>query len=746
MTELPVGEAQDGLETTDSELRRFLGVLRGRSWAIFTCATVVFTLFVVNAFRATPIYEASARLLIERKPPQAALFDTLQEQREEEYHLTQVELITCRAVLERALEDERVATFFADADALDVSRPGLLRTVAHELRRVFGGEPSRPVQPWERLRERIRVEPVEATNLVDVRVRGADPKEAAIIANGVAEAYVRYSVSARKSSALEMFQALQKQKEEQERALVGAEDALQSYQATTGLPHLESAGMKNPAVDRLKALNEEYTAVQLRRIELGVAAEAVEGVLKGDKDVIAALAVQSIAKDAAVQTLCGRLARIELEVKAALNSHYAKHPEVTALEDQRKLVLAQLREAVLRAARSIQRERSMQLRREQELAATLKQQNQVVQESAQKSHRYHRLKREVDRQTRLFDVIVGRMREVDLTKDTGITNNSLVERATAPLTPVSPNKVRAAVLGAILGLLLGIGLGYFLDYFDDTIKTPDDVENRIRMPSLGYVSEIPSSTGNVDGFCERAAYSLKHQGSSVSELFRSIRTKVYFSGEQGQMKSLHITSPAPGDGKTVLAANLAVTLARDNKRVLLVDADLRRPRVHEAFGLRGEPGLANVLVEGKPWREFVQPISGSDNGDGKLHILSAGASSPNPAELLGSRSMKQFMRDAREEYDVVIYDSCPVSFVADNAPLCAAADGTIMVLKAGTTRCDAVKRANRQLQAVNGKIIGAVLSQVSPKILKGDRYSGYYPYYEQYYARRGEGSTGSGGE
>ena len=212
------------------------------------------------------------------------------------------------------------------------------------------------------------------------------------------------------------------------------------------------------------------------------------------------------------------------------------------------------------------------------------------------------------------------------------------------------------------------------------------------------------------------------------------------------MKSLHITSPAPGDGKTVLAANLAVTLARDNKRVLLVDADLRRPRVHEAFGLRGEPGLTNVLVEGKPWREFVQPLSGSDNGDGKLHILSAGASSPNPAELLGSRSMKQFMRDAREEYDVVIYDSCPVSFVADNAPLCAAADGTIMVLKAGTTRCDAIKRAKRQLQAVNGKIIGAVLNQVSAKILKGDRYSGYYPYYEQYYARRGKGSTGSDGE
>ncbi|KPK65281.1 MAG: hypothetical protein AMK73_03465 [Planctomycetes bacterium SM23_32] len=721
-------------EVREFDIRHHFGVIRSRFWTIVACAVVLFTVAVLYTFQATPIYEASARLLIERRAPQVSPFEDMQERRDKEYFATQVSLITSRAVLDKALEDDRLTGLFQAEDMRQMARPGLWHSAFREVRAVLGYEPVRPVEAWELLREIVGVRPVKDTNLVDILVRAPDANVASLVANLVAQAYVDYSVAARQQSAGEAFEMLQRQMKEQEKALVKAEDDLLTYREQTTIPELGTPNEQSPVLTRRRALNDEFTRVQLKRIELGVVVQANLGTGEEPQDLEELLSISIVRSDPAVAELYGRLTQIDLDLQGALRSFGLKHPEVVALNDEREHVLSGLREAMARAVDSIHSEYAVLVAREQELVRVLLEETRVALEQARKVHVYSRLERDAERQARVFDVIVDRMREVDLTKDVGVTNVSFVERASPPQAPVRPNKQVNLILGALLGVLLGVGLAYGLEYLDDTVKTPDDVERRLNMPWLGYVPQMHSD-GSREGLVSLAQHAIQHATDSSTEAFRSIRTNIYFSGQRGEMKTLMVTSAAPQDGKTVFAANLATTMAQDGKRVLLVDADLRRPALHRAFELERSPGLTNLLVEGRALQEIVQqPSDGQLEGLQNLYVLSAGAKTPNPAELLGSSAMARLVRQSREQYDVVIFDSCPAMFVADAAPIASGCDGVVIVLKASKSRCKAADRARRQLAAVNGRIIGAVLNDVRPKTLRRYGSYGYYYYdYHRYY-------------
>ncbi len=806
------------------EPRHQLGPLRARYWTPSACLVVVITLAAAWTGRTTPIYEASARLLIERRVPQLTPFEGVQERRDETYAATEVKLIASRAVLEEALKDEKLAELFKDTSGLDVSRPSLLGRALREVRGVFGSEPTRRSEPWERLRGVLEVEPVRGTDLVDVKVEGAGAERNALIANAVAKAYVDYSVTLRQESAFDTFEMLQGVRKEQENALTGAEGALLAYWEQTTTPHLGSPE-ESAVGDRLKALNDEYAKVQMRRMELSVAAKAIEEAENDGHDVDSLLAIREIREDPdlngllqflrgeyramqvreielnaaaeaiaeaqesggeissllaiglvrsdpTVREVCDRLTQVEMDIGAALRTYGEEHPHLVGLRGQREYLLSrlgnavsgvvksikaehrllvkrekaqkeqlgiQLPETVRSAAKAIETEHKLLVQREKEITGALREENRVALEQARKSHGYQRLKRDMERQSRVFDAIVDRMKAVDLSKDVGVSNVSLVDPATVPRTPIKPNKKRALLLGVVLGLLLGVGMAYVLEYLDDTVKTPEDVERGLGMPWLGYVPEMEAEGTGRDGMAERATHALMSPSSSTTESFRSIRTNIYYSGEKDEIRSLVVTSALPQEGKTVFATNLATTVAQDGKRVLLVDADLRRPGIHNAFGLERAPGLTSLLVEGTPLEELVQaPPEGSNGELENLHILTAGPKTPNPAELLGGEAMARFVREAREKYDMVIFDAAPAMFVADAAALTSGSDGVIMILKTAKTRRGSAARARKQLEAVKGKIIGAVLNAVRPRTLRGYGYYrygyGYYYYdYHRYY-------------
>jgi len=717
-------------------LRHHLNLLKRRWLTILAAVVIVVTLGSLYTFRKTPIYRASALLQIERTIPALTPFDKVEQFRDQNYLETQLKLITSKAVLEKALEDDRLSTIFTGEEDAELRNPGLTATIKEKVDKLLSPEPARKLEPWEQLRGAVKARAVPKTNLVEVSVESSNPSLAALVANTIARAYVAHSVATRQASAGEAFDMLQLQRREQEKALTQAEDALLEYRQKTAIPQLGVPQSESLVLKRLNTLSEEYNAIQIERIAMGVSAQAIEEELNKTNDVMDLMAVKEVREDPMVSSLYNQVVQLRGEMEATAQIFGAKHPKTVAVGTRVKEVEEQLRQAISQVADSVQAQYAMLKQREQELLTALQQQNQLALEAARKSTVYERLRREVDRQTRVFEAIVDRMKEVDLTKDTRITNVSLEQEAEVPRIPVSPNKKRALFLALFLGLIFGVAAAYGLEYLDDTVKSPDSVEHDLGVPWLGYVPRIRSQRSDLDGLAERARWATDHPRSREAEAFRSIRTNVYFSAPRGELKSLMITSAIPQEGKTVVAANFASICAMAGERVLLVDADLRRPMIHQALGLERKPGLSDVIVQGLSAKDVVQTVRIG------LHVLTGGSRVPNPSELVGSKAAAELMKSLESLYDVVIYDAPPTLFMADTAPLVRHCSGTLLVVKTAKCRRSTASGAIKQIKALGGHFVGVVLNDVRPGILRAYGTEGYYyqPDYYRYYEERTEES------
>ncbi len=312
-----------------------------------------------------------------------------------------------------------------------------------------------------------------------------------------------------------------------------------------------------------------------------------------------------------------------------------------------------------------------------------------------------------------------------------VKNVKIIDTAKVPTSPVKPNKKKSVGMAGVLGLLLGAALIYALEFLDHTFKKPEDVEKQLE---LNVIGTVPQFEGGKRGKKKaKDAEELERQylknlitsndpKAPASEAFRELRTNLQYASVDNEMKAIIITSPSLGDGKTVTTVNLAVTLAQSGKKVLIVDADLRKPKVHHYFGIKNGEGLTNVLTGDKE----IKKINIVEKNDiSNLYILTSGPIPPNPAEILNSKKMHQLLEQLKKDYDVVILDTPPVGQVTDAAILAGIADGAILVLASGDTRIDMAKRAKKALDGVNAHIIGAILTK-----LETGRASYYYYKYE----------------
>ncbi len=302
-----------------------------------------------------------------------------------------------------------------------------------------------------------------------------------------------------------------------------------------------------------------------------------------------------------------------------------------------------------------------------------------------------------------------------------------IESAIVPTNPVRPTPIRNTVFGAVLGLLMVGGVVFLIEYIDDTIRTPEDVENVLDLPIVGYIGDMninPESAQLHD------LHVMKFPRSPVSEAFRSLRTNLEYTNVDKALNKILVTSSGPGEGKTTIASNLAAIIAQSGKRVLLIDADMRRPRIHTIFGVSNRVGLSTLFRGNMTLRSVIRNVDGMEN----LFVLTSGSPPPNPTELLASAKMDQILAEATREVDIVIVDS-PPSLVADFQVLSTKMDGVVLVIKPGHTHADSAFAMLDQLKRVNARALGVVLN----KIPRGDSYYGgynyYYPYKRGYYAQ-----------
>lgn len=735
-------------------LRRHIGVLRRHFWIVMLVFVIVGTLGVLRAYRAVPIYTATAKILVERQMPRVTQFeDVVQPSVEwwgEDYYRTQEEILKSRVVLELALENPLLKDVFATRPGGPAKR-SFIASIRQTIAAALGVPPSTPPETWERLRGYLTAKHVNGTHFVTVRADSANADHARLMATSVAKAFVRYHTLRRLEINNDAYRFLQEQKLKEEAALRDAEQKLQRFREETSVSSIDSTDKDHPILKRLSLLNAELTERQLDRIELTAQYQVVKAALNPAGTGLSAendqlFSVQMMQTDETVTQIRNALVAAEGE-RASLSDVYGPdHPRMQSAMSKVALLQTRLRESLNNIVANMDARLRVLAEEERELTARYNEQNDMALDLARDSLVFSRLANEVDRHRKLFQVIVERMSEVQMTSDFSKTNVEVVEEASRPKSPSGPNKMRMATTALVLGLLLGIGLVFLIEQIDDTVRTPEDLENFLGIPVLGFVPDIAArrNAGNRSSF--KAMVTALEPDSSAIEAYRNIRTGLFFAPETENLRLLLVTSAGPGDGKTTTASNLALVIAQSGKRVLLIDSDFRRPRVHKIYGLDPAIGFSTILQNKCSLEEAVQKSVHDLEIIENLDILPAGPTPPNPTELLESPLLPQLLADWKMKYDRVIIDTPPVLFVSDTSILSTLSDGVILVVRsAKRTRAHAM-RALKQIEKVKGRVIGGILNGVKVSRM-GHYYSSYYyhgyaryksDYYSSYYADRDE--------
>jgi polysaccharide biosynthesis transport protein len=504
---------------------------------------------------------------------------------------------------------------------------------------------------------------------------------------------------------------------------------------------------ENIILNRLVDLNTRLTEAEAERIGLEAQVQTLQ---QGGRS------LPVLAENALVKNLTEQLAKVEAEGAHLASQFKPDYPPLKQLRAQEAELRRQLRQEEQKAENGITSAYQAALRKENEIRTKMEEQRTTTLSLKDASVTYAVLSREVDTNRQLYDSVLQRIKEMGVATEMRTSNVSIIDQASLPRLPISPNKRSNLLFGALLGLLSGVGLAFFFEYLDNTIKTPDQAERELGLPSLSVVPHFLSMRGGdrteESGMVQHARQQLlawtrwgkqqligedvpeppgrqiivsHHPLSVVSEAYRTLRAGILLSRAEEPPRTLLFTSGVHAE------LNTAITFAQMGVRVLVIDADLRRPSCHKALGMKGGPGLSEVLTGQRKVEKVIKRTT-VDN----LHLLSSGAIPPNPAELIGSVKMYEVLTALRTQFDYVFIDSPPVMPVSDALLMAKMVDGVVMVIGGQETPKKVVKEARARLTYARAKILGTVLNKVDLQ-RSGYYYHNYY-YYSSHYHRSGE--------
>jgi capsular exopolysaccharide synthesis family protein len=589
--------------------------------------------------------------------------------------------------------------------------------------------------------------------IINVSFESAYPEEAAQVVNAVVDAYVTFHAKQKRDTAGEVVRILQREKTKRDAELTAKLKAMLEFkQANVGLAFESKNG--NIILDRLTRLSDALNTAQLGTIDAKAAFEATRAMMNDPARVKQFVAARRAAgslssptnEEARVRADLSRLQLQSLELKRQFTD---THPTIQAAENKiadlkKRLAELEKKSAEVEVAVAAQRLHAAE-QKEAQIRRFFEQQREDALELNAQVAQYTILQSGWEQTKKLCAILDDRIKEINVTEDTGALNITILEVARAGAAPTSPRKTRVMAIALALGLMLGVGLALALDWMDQRIRSADEVSAALGMPVLGVVPEIrPKQTIEV---CGRKVQS--DPTSHVAEAYRTIRTAVYFGVPDGQAKTLLVTSPAPADGKTALVSNLAITMAQAGQRTLVLDADFRKPMQHKVFEIEQDHGLSSVLA----CRAALEDAIHHTTVEG-LDVLPCGPVPPNPSEMLNSRAFADTLEELSKRYDHILLDSPPVMAVTDARILGATCDVTLLVLRAERCHRKAAERARDGLTSVGANILGAVVNAVPRSQDRYYYYSGYaysrygygYGYGEPRRRRKARGEEGREGE
>jgi capsular exopolysaccharide synthesis family protein len=711
------GNGDNGSETT---FVHYLQILYRRRYIATTTFLAVVLAVALITFSSPRIYESSVRILIERDDPKVVSFDQVLQQGDEfdDYYETQYRILQSRRLARRVIEAHDLWSHRHFNKPPSFSLSAFLMTPVYMAADMFAPPPPPEAPEESESRGQIgiidqflgdmSVEPVRYSRLVDVKFRSEDAGLTATVANAIADAYIKQTLELRSTTTKEASDFLGQQLAEQRQKLEASEQALQAYRERNDLVSLEER--QNIVVQRLEDLNAAVTRANANRIQKETAYGQVKVALENPAAVDS---IPAILSNTFVQQQKTELAQLQRQRAQLSEKLGPNHPDMVkiglAIQNAETRIQAEISQIV----QGMRSEYEAALAEEKTLAAALNQQKQEAQNLNRTSIQYSVLQRDTTANRQMFETLLQRTQETGVAEELKTGNIRVVDPAEIPTGPFSPDIFSSLLIGLVFGLTLSVGLALVLEYADDRIKNPDELKRHLGLPFLGMVPAI---------FDKAAPSPLISNGVSAlfSESFRSIRTNVLFSSTDEGGRLVAITSSVPGEGKTIVSSNLSVALAQAGHRVLLIDVDMRKPRVHEVFRRVIAPGLSNLLVGNAAASETI-----CDSGIPGLWIMPAGTLPPNPAELIGSQRFKDFTAFLLKHFDWVIMDTPPVMPVTDATIAGNLAHGVLFVVGAEMTSRRIAQRAVEQLELGHAKFLGAVLNRVD---LEHNHY-----YYSRYY-------------
>ena len=691
------------------DLRAYWLLLRKRRLLVTAITIGIAIVATAWTLQQPKIYEATATVVIDpqapkvlgQQTPDVVELGSSNYWTSEEYYNTQQ-----RILRSKSLSEEVVRTFKLAENRKIVPDPATPPEEALVLARDY-------------VRNGVRVLPVKSSRVFGIAFRDRDPELAAELANDVAAVYIQQNLAGKTDVTSKAKRWVAEQLDDARRKLDASEQALYKYKQENNVLSIDLKEQQNQVTKDLDQFARALSDTKRRRIDLQTRRRAIAGLLASD-------ALRLPSTHIMESPTIGRLREAYLEEErklADMQGMYGdKHPLLQNQERRVEAARAAVKSEGETVLKAVDAELSALVDAEGRFQAEVKRLTDEALALNQKEIEYKRLDRDQRNAADVYAMLSKRLSESGLQAEDTANNIHPLDRAEPSYVPVEPRLKQAIVLGLLAGLVMALALVSVLELLDRTIKNHDDVESMTGFTFLGLIPAVKEMTkAGV-----RELHVIKHPNSQVAECCRVLRTNILFCSPDKPLKRLLVTSSNAVDGKTMTVVNLGVVMAQGGHRTLLVDTDLRRPRLHKVLGVPNDNGVSRLIVGEAKLDDAVKTTDVPN-----LFVLPCGPLPPNPAELLQTEKFTQLAELLSEKFDRVIFDSPPVLAVTDAPILSRMADGVIVVARAGSTTRDALMRLKRHLDAVSAKVTGVVLNDVD---LTSPTYGGsYYGYQNHYY-------------
>jgi succinoglycan biosynthesis transport protein ExoP len=714
-------------------LRDYLGIILKRKWVVLTFLLSVMVITMTITFAATPLYRSTAVIKIGEAQNSSDPLKILQTSQQADYYQTQYEILKSDTLAERVIRKLELDKNPDFGRTDNVLLQAVRRVIYSVVDGVFslislvsvGDDHAKEVEVHRPRSEMplylinsflssMDVAPVKNSQLVQVSFSSSSPELAQNVAKAIADAYIGLTVESRVDTTTQAKEFLSNQLELTKTKLEDSEEKLNKYASKNGVIYLDG-DKQSVLVQKLSEITSALSAATNDRMQR----EALYKQIKesGDDNPV-------IMNNSLILGLKKQYATLEAEYFNKLRTFTPDYPAMKNLKSEMDAIQRSIQKEKTALVEVIISDYKAAEKKETYLSNAFEAQKRNILDFQDNAAEYQTLKREVDVNKQLQKDLLQKFNEVNIAAMSQATNIQILDYPRYPMLPDTPKKTRNFFLSLVFGLMGGIGLAFLIEYFDYTIRDTREIEKRTNLPSLGMVP-FHAHLGSP----EKRGLAYSGITRSVSEAFRSIGTFILLSSPSKPPKTILVTSPGEKEGKTTVCINVALALSDSIGNGLLIDADMRKPKLHRAFNLDNKTGLSGYLsgnmdldvMNGKLIRQTHLK---------ELSIITAGPVPPNPAKLLHSPRMKELLDILYARYNFVIIDATPVLGIPDGVLLSRIVDGTILVVRAGETPKNALSTTRQIFSDVNTNLLGVVLNGVKKDDL---RFSYHYGYYSSYF-------------